>query len=286
VLPTFVIGLREGLEAALIIGIIAAFLSQQGRRDALRWMWLGVGIALLLCGGVAWGLHIAEENLPQREQEQLETIIALVAVGMITWMIVWMRRHSADLKGDLHAKASVALVEGSAIGLIVMAFLAVLREGLETAVFMLAAFQQSDRPGLTGTGALLGVFVAVVLGYLIYRGGVKINLSKFFRVTGVVLVLVGAGLLAFAVHTAHEAGWWHLLLDRAVDLTWLIDPGSVQSALITGMFGIQPEPTWGELLAFAIYAIPMTIYVCRPQPRPKAPVDATPAAVSPTVETV
>jgi high-affinity iron transporter len=177
-------------------------------------------------------------------------------------------------------------VSGSALGLIVMAFLAVLREGLETAVFMLAAFQQSDRPGLTGTGALLGVAVAVVLGYLIYRGGVKVNLSKFFRITGIVLVLVGAGLFAFAVHTAHEAGWWNILLDRAVDLTWLIDPGSVQSALITGMFGIQPEPTWGELLAFAIYAIPMTIYVCRPQPRPKARAEATATSVTQTVNAV
>jgi high-affinity iron transporter len=284
VLPTFVIGLREGLEAALIVGIIAAFLSQQGRRDALRWMWLGVLVAVLLCSGVAWGLHAAEQNLPQREQEQLETVIALVAVGMITWMIVWMRRHSADLKGELQERASVALVEGSAIGLVVMAFLAVLREGLETSVFMLAAFQQSDRPGLTGTGALLGVAVAVVLGYGIYRGGVKSNLSKFFRVTGVVLVLVGAGLLAFAVHTAHEGGWWNLLLDRAVDLRWLIDPGSVQSALITGMFGIQPEPTWGELLAFLVYAVPMTVYVCRPQ-RPKARTTA-PAPVTATVEPV
>jgi high-affinity iron transporter len=285
VLPTFVIGLREGLEAALIVGIVAAFLRQQGRRDSLRWMWLGVGAAVLLCGGVAYGLHVAEENLPQREQEQLETVIALAAVGMITWMVVWMRRHSADLKGDLQERASLALVQGSAIGLVAMAFLAVLREGLETAVFMLAAFQQSDRPGLTGTGALLGVAVAVVLGYLIYRGGVKINLSKFFRVTGVVLVLVGAGLLAFAVHTAHEAGWWNALLDRAVDLRWIIDPGSVQSALITGMFGIQPEPTWGELIVFLAYAVPMTIYVCRPQRQP-APADAKPARVATTVEPV
>ena len=167
-----------------------------------------------------------------------------------------------------------------------MAFLAVLREGLETAVFMLAAFQQSDRPGLTGTGALLGVAVAVVLGYLIYRGGVKINLSKFFRITGVVLVLVGAGLLAFAVHTAHEAGWWNLLLDRAVDLRWIIDPGSVQSALITGMFGIQPEPTWGEVLAFLLYAMPMTIYVCRPtRPPARAATRRLPRSTS-TVETV
>lgn len=284
-LPTFVIGLREGLEAALIVGIVAAFLRQRGRGDALRWMWLGVVGALVLCGGVAYALHVAEENLPQKQQEGLETVIALAAVGMITWMVLWMRRHSADLKGDLQARAEVALIEGSAIGLVLMAFLAVLREGLETAVFMLAAFQQSDRPALTGTGALLGVAVAVVLGYLIYRGGVKINLSKFFRVTGVVLVLVGAGLLSFAVHTAHEAGWWNLLLDRAVDLRFLIDPGSVQSALITGMFGIQPEPTWGEGIAFLLYAVPMTIYVCRPT-RPPTRVAAKPAAVEPVTESV
>jgi high-affinity iron transporter len=284
-LPTFVIGLREGLEAALIVGIVAAFLRQRGRGDALRWMWLGVSSAVVLCAGVAYGLHLAEENLPQREQEQLETVIALVAVGMITWMVIWMRRHSADLEGDLQQRADLALIEGSALGLVVMAFLAVLREGLETAVFMLAAFQQSDRPGLTGTGALLGVAVAVVLGYLIYRGGVKINLSKFFRVTGVVLVLVGAGLVAFAVHTAHEAGWWNLLLDRAADLRGIIDPGSVQSALITGMFGIQPEPTWGEALAFLLYAVPMTIYVCRPT-RPPTRVAAESATAARAVETV
>ena len=222
-LPTFVIGLREGLEAALIVGIVAAFLVQQGRRDALRWMWLGVGASRsLLCARRGVGLHIAEENLPQREQEQLETVIALVAVGMITWMIVWMRRHSADLKGDLQAarrRSRWSRARRSASSL--MAFLAVLREGLETAVFMLAAFQQSDRPGLTGTGAALGVLVAVVLGYLIYRGGVKLNLSKFFRITGVVLVLVAAGLLVVRGAHRHEAGWCQLLLDRAVDL-----PGS------------------------------------------------------------
>lgn len=126
----------------------------------------------------------------------------------------------------------------------------------------------------------------MLLGSLIYRGGVKINLSKFFRVTGVVLVLVGAGLLTFAVHTAHEAGWWHLLLERSVDLRGIIDPGSVQSALVTGMFGIQPEPTWGETLAFLAYAIPMTVYVCRPTPRRPASTTPVRAPAAAVVETV
>jgi high-affinity iron transporter len=279
VLPTFVIGLREGLEAALIVGIVAAFLLQQGRRDAMRAMWLGVALAVALCLAVGVGLRLASEQLPQREQEQLETVIALIAVGMVTWMIVWMRKHAANLRGELQDRAGSALAQGSTMALIAMAFLAVLREGLETAVFLLAVFQDSDQPELSGTGAALGILVAVVLGYAIYRGGVKINMARFFRITGVVLVLVAAGLLSFAVHTAHEAGWWNLLLDEAVDLTWLIKPGTVLSALITGMFGIQPKPTIGEALAWGIYAVPMIVYVLRAPRQPARSEGTTRGAV-------
>jgi high-affinity iron transporter len=282
VLPTFVIGLREGLEAALIVGIVAAFLQQEERRDALRWMWIGVLLAVSLCVAAGVALRVASEQLPQREQEQLETVIGLIAVGMITGMVVWMRNHAQDLRGDLERSASAALVEGSTLALVGMAFLAVLREGLETAVFLLAVFQDSDDPGLTGTGAALGVLLAVVLGYGIYRGGVKINLARFFKITGVVLVLVAAGLLSMAVHTAHEAGWWNLLLDQAIDLSWLIKPGTVASALITGMFGIQPKPTVGEALAWLVYAVPMTIYVLRaPATRPRTAPAAPDRVVTP-----
>jgi high-affinity iron transporter len=269
VLPTFVIGLREGLEASLIVGIVAAFLLQQGRKDALRAMWFGVALAVALCIAAGVALRIASEELPQKQQEQLETVIGLVAVGMITWMIVWMRKHAANLKGELQERAGAALADGSTKALIGMAFLAVLREGLETAVFLLAVFQDSDRPDLTGSGAALGILVAVVVGYLIYRGGVRINLNKFFKVTGVVLVFVAAGLLSTAVHTAHEAGWWNLLLNQAVDLSWLVKPGTVASALITGMFGIQPKPTVGEAIAWLLYAVPMTWFVLHAPRTPK-----------------
>jgi high-affinity iron transporter len=253
----------------LIVGIVAAFLQQEQRKDALRWMWLGVLLAVSLCVAAGVALRLASEQLPQKEQEQLETVIGLVAVGMITWMIVWMRRHAKDLRGDLERSASAALLEGGTFALVGMAFLAVLREGLETAVFLLAVFQDSDDPAATGTGAALGVLVAVVVGYLIYRGGVKINLARFFKITGVVLVLVAAGLLAMAVHTAHEAGWWNLLLDQFVDLSAVIKPGTIASALITGMFGIQPKPTVGEALAWVIYAVPMTFYVLSAPSAPK-----------------
>ena len=266
-IPAFVIGLREGLEAALIVGIIAAFLARSGRRDALRPMWLGVLAAVGICLAVGIGLQVADEALPQRQQEGLETIIALVAAGAVTWMIVWCRRHGPRMKSMIETDAADALANGSTIALVGMAFFAVLREGLETAVFLVAVFQQSARPVASGGGAVLGIAVAAVLGYAIYRGGVRINLARFFRITGVVLVLVAAGLVSSAVHTAHEAGWFDSLQSQAADLTTVIEPGSVLQALVTGMFGIQTQPTVGEVLAWLLYAIPMMTYVLWPSGR-------------------
>ncbi len=278
-LPTFVIGLREGLESALIVGIIATFLVQQGRRDALKAMWAGVTVAVVLCVGVAVALKITEENLPQKQQEGLETIVGLLAVVMVTTMIIWMRRHARTLKGDLEGKAAAALAAGSVGTLVLMAFLAVLREGLETAVFLLAAFQASRDPSAAGTGAILGIIVAVGVGYGIYRGGVHLNLARFFKVTGFVLVLVAAGLLATAAHTAHEAGWLNSGQTQVFSLTWLVDPGSVQSALLTGMLGIQPQPVVAEVLVWLAYAVPMGALVLWPS-RPKSARPSRKAAVT------
>ncbi len=217
-LPTFVIGLREGLEASLIVGIVAAFLVRSGRSREMWALWTGVGLGVALClaGGIA--LRIAERNLPQRQQEGLETVIGLVAVAFVSWMVLWMRAHARELKGDLEASAAAALATGSAWALVLMAFLAVLREGFETAVFLLAILNSSTNTATSMTGAALGIAVSVVIGYAIYRGGVKINMAKFFRFTGIVLVLVAAGLLATAAHTAHEAGWLNSLQGQAVNL--------------------------------------------------------------------
>ena len=266
-LATFVIGLREGVEASLIVGIIAAFLRQQGRRDALRATWIGVALAIALCAVVAVVLQLVNESLPQRQQEGLETVVALVAVGMVTFMIVWMRRHAAGLAGQLRDSAAGALAEGSTWALVAMAFVAVVREGIETAVFLLAAFQASTNPWTAGLGALLGVAVAVLLGWGIYRGGVRINLARFFRVTAVLLVLVAAGLVASAVHTAHEAAWLNSWQAQALDLRWLVQPGSVGGSLLTGLFGVQPEPTLGELVGWLVYAVPMLLFVLWPTRR-------------------
>jgi high-affinity iron transporter len=281
-LPTFVIGLREGLEASLIVGIVAAFLVRNGRGRDMWALWTGVslGIALCLTGGIA--LRIAEQNLPQRQQEQLETIIGLVAVAFVSWMVLWMRAHARELKGDLEANAAAALAAGSAWALVLMAFLAVLREGFETAVFILAILNSTTNTGTALLGALLGIAASIVIGYGIYRGGVKVNMARFFRLTGIVLVLVAAGLLATAAHTAHEAGWLNVLQGQALDLSWLVKPGSVRAALLTGMFGLQPRPSWAEVIAWFAYALPFLIIVSLPPRsvgRTRASLPTTPAAV-------
>jgi high-affinity iron transporter len=268
VLPTFVIGLREGVEAALVVGIVAAFLRQQGRRDALRWMWAGVAAAVCLCLALAVGLQILDRELPEAGQEGLETVVALVAVAMVSAMIVWMRRPARGLAAGLRESAASALAEGSAWALVAMAFFAVVREGIETAVFLLAAFQTSGDSSAAGFGAVLGIACAVVLGAAIYRGGVRIDLNRFFRATGVALVLVAAGLVMSACHTAHEAGWLDVLQQPTVSLAWLVRPGSVLSSLLTGVLGLRPEPTVVEAAGWLLYAVPMLAYVLLPR-RPR-----------------
>ncbi len=283
-LPTFVIGLREGLEASLIVGIIAAFLIQRGDRKALRPMWLGVVVAIALCAAVAIVLRVIGESLPFKQREILEGASRPVR---------GRRRH---VHGRLDAPALArpqgpargptldhALLTGSVLALVGMAFFAVLREGLETAIFMLAAFQSSSDPVATGLGAVLGVTVAVALGYAIYRGGVRINLSRFFRLTGFVLVLVAAGLLASGVHSLAEAGVVTALQHPAFDISWLVAPGTIRASLITGMLGLQPVPTVAEVVVWLVYAVPMSLYVLWPQrSRPLRSPAAAPATATST----
>jgi len=280
VLPTFIIGLREGLEAALIVGIIAAFLGQQGQARALRQVWAGVGAAVAICLAAAIGLQLVSSALPQRQQERLETVVGVLAVLMVSYMIFFMRRHARNLKGDLESAAATALATGSSRALVVMAFLAVLREGFETAVFLLATFQASGDATTAWLGASLGIVLAAGCGYGIYRGGVRINLGRFFRITGLVLVVIAAGLVMTAFHTAAEAGWLIAGQGQAIDLSWLVRPGTAISALVTGVLGIQPYPAWIEVIAWLGYLVPMLLIVAWParrravRPAPAAPVTA------------
>ena len=267
-IPTLVIGLREGVEASLIVGIIAAFLNHAGRRDALRQVWAGVSAAVVLCLAVGIALFVLSRELPQKAQEGLETIVGVFAVIMVSFMIVWMTRHARSMKRELEGAARDALAAGSARALVVMAFLAVLREGFETAVFLIAVIQNSASAASATAGAVIGIVIAVGVGWGIYRGGVHLNLGRFFKITGIVLALVAAGLAMTAVHTAFEAGWLSAGQSTAADLTWLVRPGTVLSSLFTGVLGIQPKPTVSEAVAWFVYAIPAVTYVAWPRRRP------------------
>ena len=231
----------------------------------------GVAAAVGLCLAAGVALELVNKELPHREQEGLESIIAALAVGAVTFMIVWMRKHARSMSKDLRASAGAALAAGSTGALVAMAFFAVFREGMETSVFLLAAFQSSTDPVSAGFGALLGVLVAVAIGVGIYRGGVKLNFTRFFRMTGVVLVFVAAGLVASALHAAHDAGWLNAGQGHEIDLSWLVVPGTWTAALLTGMLGLRPSPALAEVAGYLLYALPMLMFLLLPdrfRPRP------------------
>jgi high-affinity iron transporter len=265
VLATLIIGLREGLEAALVVGIIAAFLRRNGA--PLTAMWVGVGAAVVVSFSIAGGLVAVEGALPQAAQDGMEALIGLLAVVFVTTMVLWMNRHARFAKQHLEEAATKALRSGTARTLAVMAFLAVLKEGFETSVFLTATFRAAVDPGFAAAGAVLGLSGAVVIGIGLYTGGVRLNLRRFYRWTSPFLVLLAAGLLLTAVREAHGAGWIDAGQQPTVDLGWFAPRGSVGGALVTGVFGIPPDPRLIEVLAWFAYVIPTLLMVLWPPAR-------------------
>lgn len=268
-LATFVIALREGLEAALIVGIIAAFLRKNNKN--LFAMWAGVILAVLLSIIVGFGLSITEHSLPQAGQESMEAVIGIVAVFFVTGMIVWMNNHASDMKKQLETEAAGAIGQSSEWALASMAFLAVLKEGFETSVFLLATFSVAGSTAQATAGAVAGLIVAVIIGWGIYAGGIRINLSRFFRFTGLFLILVAGGLIISALRSAHEAGWLNTGQERIADLSWLLSPGTVQSAIITGILGIPADPRLLEVTGWFCYIVIVTVLLYWPANRRPAP---------------
>jgi high-affinity iron transporter len=204
-------------------------------------------------------------------------VVGALAVCMVTYMIIFMRKHARGLKRDLEGAAASALASGSSRALVVMAFLAVLREGFETAVFLLATFHASGDATTSWLGAVLGILLAAAIGYGIYKGGVRLNLARFFRITGLVLVVVAAGLVMTAFHTASEAGWLTAGQAQAFDLSWLVRPGTPLSSLLTGVLGIQPYPVRIEAIGWLAYLVPMLVIVGWPTGSPRQRPAATTA---------
>lgn len=254
---TVVIGLREGLEAVLIVGIIALFLRRRG--SSLKPMAAGVALAIAVSIGVAVVLQLTAQSLPQQQQEALEAIIGALTVIMVTTMILWMRTHAKNLKGELETAATQALGQGSAIALAAMAFLAVLKEGVETSFFLLAAYQSATSPLLATLGAVIGIAAAVILGVLFFRGAIKINLGRFFSISAIFLVLVAGGILVNAFRGAVAAGWFHFGQTQVADLSWLMPYGSIHGALFSGILGIPADVRVLDITVWLLYVVPVLL---------------------------
>ena len=260
-LIAFLIMLREGIEAALIVGIVAVFLKQSGHSRLMPKVWLGVALAALMCLGIGYGIHSVTGEIPQKEQEFVVGVIGLVAVAMLTYMILWMKKAARSMKQQLQDSVQTALNRGDGQGwaLVGMAFLAVAREGLESVFFLLAVFQQSPTWSMP-VGAVLGLLAAVVIGALIYQGGMRLNLAKFFRWTGAFLIVVAAGLVAGSLRALHEAGVWNHLQEVVFDSSKYLHEDSPMGVLLGGFFGYTDHPTQGEVLAWLLYLVPVMIW--------------------------
>lgn len=261
----FLIMLREGLEAALIVSLIASYLKRTQRTQWFPAMWAGVFIAAGLCLGLGLFINATTGEFPQKEQELFEGLVAAVAVVILTWMVFWMRKVSRNVKAQLEEAVDSALQKGNSSGwaLIMMVFLAVAREGLESVFFLLAAFQQ-DVGYAPPLGAMLGLGTAVVLGMLIYWGGVRLNLASFFKWTSLFIIFVAAGLAAGAIRAFHEAGLWNHFQDVAFDLSNTLTTHSVVGTLLEGLLGYQEAPSVSEVAVWFIYLIPALLLFALP----------------------
>lgn len=290
-LANFLIGLREGLEASLVIGILVAYLVKLDRRDKVPAVWAGVGLAVLLSAGVATALSLTATELPERAEETFAGVTSLLAVGFVTWMVFWMRRAARSMKAELHGRIETALAMGTG-ALVATAFVAVAREGLETALFMWSAAQSAAQSGGSSTsnfvGGALGLALATALGWLLYRRAVRLNLAKFFTWTGAGLVVVAAGVLAYGVHELQEAGFLPGEDALAFDVTGTIAPDSVLGSLVRGILNLSPAMSWLQVAAWLAYLVPVMYLFLRPSrtqpaPAPAAVVaTATTAAAAPT----
>ncbi|MEU1290411.1 iron uptake transporter permease EfeU [Kitasatospora sp. NPDC005856] len=278
----YLIGLREGLEASLVVCILIAYLVKTGRKDKLAPVWLGVGSAVALSMAFGALLQFGSSQLTFEAQEALGGSLSIISVGLVTWMVFWMRRTARHLKTELHGKLDAAIAMGTT-ALVVTSFLAVGREGLETSLFIWTAVQATGDGWNPLIGAALGLLTSVLLGWLFYRGALKINLAKFFTWTGAMLVVVAAGVLAYGVHDLQEAGWLPGLQSVAFDISSTIPKDSWYGTLLKGVFNFQPDPTVLQLVVWLLYLVPtlavfFNVLGGGKTDKPVRPVTAEPAA--------
>lgn len=261
-LANFLIGLREGLEAGLVVGILIAYLRKIGRSDAISRLWVGIGAAIVVALATGAILTWGPFALPETAEEILAGSLSILAVGLVTWMVLWMARNARDLRGNLHGKLDAAMT-GAGLGIAFVGFLTVGREGVETALFVWASVLASGTALLSTIGAFMGIFAAVALSYFISRGFVRINLSKFFTWTGLFLILIAAGVLASGIGDLQSAGVVPGAGNVAFNVTTVVPESSWYGTLLGGLFNFNPEPTWAQLTVWLGYIVVVTALFVR-----------------------
>lgn len=265
------IGLREGLEAAIVVSILVAFLTKSDRRDALKWVWLGVGGAVALTVAVFLTIQFGSNTITGLAAEAIAGVASLIAVAIVTTMVLWMKRAAASMSGELRSEMARALETGP-LAVALLAFLAVGREGVETALFMVGYAEAQTIWPLTGL--IIGVAVAGAIAYAIYRGALSLNLAKFFTYTGVFLIVVAAGILSYGVGALQTVGWLPGLADKAFDISTWFNWSSWYGEAIQGIFNVTPTPTVLQLTGYLAYLVVVLVLFLRPT-RP-APVRTSP----------
>lgn len=269
--PSFLIMLREGLEAALIVGIILAYLARTGHRDKAGAVWLGTVLSAALSLAAGAVIFLSAGGIEGRAEAIFEGTAMLTAAGVLTYMIFWMRRQAINIRAHLQAQVQTALETGSLLALGTLAFVAVGREGVETALFMFAAARTAS-PLAATAGGLGGLAAAVLLGYLLYRGTYRLNLRAFFSVTSLLLLLFAAGLLAHGIHEFHEAALIPAVVDPVWDMNGILNENSIPGSFLKALFGYNGNPSLIEVLAYVGYlALVGWAYFRPPTPRELRP---------------
>lgn len=253
-LPSFTLSLREGLEAALIIGIVLGSLRQMQRTELKPVIWFGVLSAVLVSLVGALVLNLVGAEFEGRAEELFEGFAMLFAAGLLTWMIFWMRRQGASLKQELEADVRRVVVKSGATALFILVFLSVAREGLELALFLFAAGVDSEATPII-TGAALGLLVSAVLGWILFASTRRLSLRNFFRVTNMLLIIFAAGLVAHGVHELNEAGLIPPIIEHVWDTNGFINENSTAGELLKALVGYNGNPSLTEVISYIGYFV-------------------------------
>ena len=254
-LTSLLITLREGLEAALIVGIILAYLAKTRRADSSRYVWLGAGLAVIASLAAGTAIYVTAGDLSGRAEQVFEGSAMLLAAGVLTWMIFWMRREAANVRTGLQSQIDSRLARGSWLGIATLAFVAVAREGIETVLFLFAASRTAESPFWATLGGVIGLVAAIGIGYVLYRGTARLNLRTFFGVTSVILIVFAAGMLSHAVHEFVEAGLVPGIVEPVWDTGTVLSDKSGAGRFLASLFGYSNDPSFSEVVAWSLYLI-------------------------------